>query len=930
MTRPSPSGPTALPPAAVRPLRILVVAKGYGSFDLPGRGSFVADQAASLAAAGHRVTVVAWETVVGGVPDAASRAAASLWYRSIGDRATATQGHRWGAPLPMAWLPGIAATDAAGRPDLAATAAAEAAALRHALDRLPGAPFDAIHAHSGLTAGVAAWQAAKEVGLPVLVTEHMSSLRDSLRDPAALALYRRLLEPGCRLVAVSAVLARQLEGRLGLESGAIGVIPDVVDVDAFPAAAGTRVAGQLLWIGARTVGKGTDVLLGALADLRRDQPHVRLRLIGAASSPGEEARYIQLAADLGVRDAVSLEPPVDRAGVAAAMATADVFVHPSPYETFGVVAAEAVASGLPVAATPSGGVEGTLGTDGRLGEIAAAHTPAALADAVRTVLARRSAFDPVAMHADIAARFAPDVVAAALDAALRDLGAGRAAAGSPDDSKADRLDGDGRPANALESAATGPDGSADAAAGLFDHPLVVVATRREIAARRIGMLPVELARGITAVTLAGVGADLAKLPGGPTWVEIDPERGFREARARLGGAMATGSAPRRAARLVRHPIRTLRRRSLYRHRAELRDHALGAGIRDAIIAAGRGGPVTVVPVDLADLLAVMPLLADGGAARLAPTTLRGLAQAWDAAGGPALEAPARVAGGAYDPAAYWGSLHSRHDLSAVGQSGLPPEINAWLYRSLARSLRGFLHRHRVDRPAPASAFDIGVGTGYWVRFWHALGVETVDGCDLVPDAVASVQAEVQAAGRKGTYAVADIGVEGALPGGSYGAVSCMNVLLHVTDDAAFERALAAIAGLVAPGGVLVLAEPMLSRELWERRYEPTMQSRARPVARYRDPLEAAGLVLEDVRAGTALANNPIEAGSAAAYRRYARWWRWVARELKTNPGSTRWLGPLVMALDRIALRAGAAPSTKLALFRRPADDRTSAARDPRP
>jgi len=173
-------------PSAVRPLRILVVTKAYGSFDFPGRGSFVADQAAALAAAGHRVTVVAWETVVGGVPDASTRAAAELWYRSIGEGASALPGHRWGAPLPMTWLPGIAATDAAGRPDLEATAAAEASALLRALDRLPGAAFDVIHAHSGLTAGVAAWRAAKEVGLPLLVTEHMSTIRDSLRDPGRL------------------------------------------------------------------------------------------------------------------------------------------------------------------------------------------------------------------------------------------------------------------------------------------------------------------------------------------------------------------------------------------------------------------------------------------------------------------------------------------------------------------------------------------------------------------------------------------------------------------------------------------------------------------------------------------------------------------------------------------------------------------------
>jgi SAM-dependent methyltransferase len=538
-----------------------------------------------------------------------------------------------------------------------------------------------------------------------------------------------------------------------------------------------------------------------------------------------------------------------------------------------------------------------VGTDGTLGEVAADHTPEALAQAVGRVLDRRAAFDPSAMHAVIEARYAPTVVTASIVAAYRELGAGTRDLASP----------------------FAIDATVDA--DLLDDRIVVVAMRRNVAARRVGALPPELARGMVAVTSAAQGPNDVPLPPGPRWVEIDSERGFRDARARLGGAFSEGSLPVRVGRVIRHPMRTMRRRSLYQRRAEFRERTIATGIRDAIAAAGLGAGVTLFPLDLADLVAVLPLLGERPPTRLASTTLRGLAQAWVAAGGPALAEPAPIGpGAAYDPAAYWGGLHARHDLSAVGQSGLPPEINAWLYRSLARTLRGFLHRHGIDRPPPAAAFDVGVGTGYWVRFWRSLGVPTVDGCDLIPEAVDAVRAEVEAAGLNGTYTTADIGVAGSLPARTYGAVSCMNVLLHLTDDAAFDRALTGIATLVAPGGVLVLAEPMLGDATWERPYDPSMQSRARPVTRYCAPLEAAGLLLEDIRAGTVLANNPIEAGSKAAYRRYARWWRWVSNDSKANPRSARWLGPLVMGLDHAALRTGATPSTKLVLFRRPVDE----------
>lgn len=270
---------------------------------------------------------------------------------------------------------------------------------------------------------------------------------------------------------------------------------------------------------------------------------------------------------------------------------------------------------------------------------------------------------------------------------------------------------------------------------------------------------------------------------------------------------------------------------------------------------------------------------------------------------------------AYDPRDHWSRLHARGDLSSVGQSGLPADLNAWLYRALERRVRWFVRRHRAT-DGVASAFDVGAGTGYWVRTWHDLGVPRVDGCDLVPAAVARLERDHGARGDR--FVAADIGApDPGLPAGPYGLVSVMNVLLHLTDDAAFRRALASIATLVAPGGRLLLVEPILLDAAYERSPTETQTSRARPFAAYRDPLLAAGLELVELRGAVAMANNPIEAGSRAAYDRFLRWWRWAARRAKASPGSIRWLGPLMLALDRVALASGAAPSSKIVLFRRP-------------
>lgn len=268
----------------------------------------------------------------------------------------------------------------------------------------------------------------------------------------------------------------------------------------------------------------------------------------------------------------------------------------------------------------------------------------------------------------------------------------------------------------------------------------------------------------------------------------------------------------------------------------------------------------------------------------------------------------------YDPRAYWDRLHARGDLSAVGQSSLPVGLNRLLYAALERRVRWFVRRHRlfpVER-----AFDVGAGTGYWVNAWHGLGARRVDGCDLSARAVSQLEEAFGALGDR--FVQSDIGSpEPGLPAERYGLVTVMNVLLHVTDDAAFARALGHVAALVAPGGHLLLVEPILFDPSFQQTMTAEASSRARPLAAYRDPLVAAGLELVDVRAAVALANNPIEGRSRARFAWYER--RWDRLRLRAKRGRLRrWMGPVLLAADRFALALGEAPSSKIALFRRPA------------
>jgi SAM-dependent methyltransferase len=269
----------------------------------------------------------------------------------------------------------------------------------------------------------------------------------------------------------------------------------------------------------------------------------------------------------------------------------------------------------------------------------------------------------------------------------------------------------------------------------------------------------------------------------------------------------------------------------------------------------------------------------------------------------------------YEASEYWQELHQRDDTSAVGQSGLPAAFNAWLYRILARNLSRLLRRHGVLDPSPGRMFEVGSGRGDWIGFWRQRGVGRIDGGDLVPRAVERLNERF---GSTGTFVVAEFGADTppVTPEPAYPLVTVFNVLLHITDDDRFARALGQVAGLVGPGGRLVLVEPILFDAAFAKPFDPKASSRARPLDRYEAPLLAAGLERVSVGAAMVLANNPIEAGSPAAFRRYRKLWNWVAGRVRREPRSARWLGPLLLVGDRVAMATGAAPSSKLAIYRR--------------
>ncbi len=613
--------------------RVLFATSWYPSFDSPGRAIFIADQAAALMRSGILVEVAAWEPAAlygtyreVGEGAANQQAVGAAWSDAIRTRSRSVAPRSWGArAVSIVRLPVVTPRVQGVRLDPRVVAASAAESLLAWADHPRFQSPTIVHAHVGLPDAVAALALAERLGVPLVTTEHESIAAARLALPGMREAYLRLLGEGRMLLAVSQTLRDRLAAALEVDPGRIGVVPNVVDVDPFTGCTDTvvRDAGELLWVGGRKLGKGTDVLLAAFARLRVSRPDLRLRLIGRAPSETEEQQLRALARELGVADAVNFEGQASRATVAAAMARATVFVHPSPLETFGVVAAEALAAGLPVAATPSGGVEEIVGRDGRFGEIADDLGPEALAAAVARVLDNPARFDAGPMRASVVERYGPSVVARELTDRYAELLERTATRTAP-----------------VPTQPTNPDrvGTDDWETGDRAEPLaVVVSMQRKLATARLAPVPEGLAWSLLAVTPTARGGDDPGLPNGPRWIELDPDRLYSAARAGILGHRQLPRGAHRIAWMLRHPFLSMRLRRLADRRSALRVESLRADLAAFLagIVAATGVEIIALAADDVDL--VLPLLDDR--IRLSPATLRGLVDRWDAAGRPILASP---------------------------------------------------------------------------------------------------------------------------------------------------------------------------------------------------------------------------------------------------------------------------------------------------
>jgi D-inositol-3-phosphate glycosyltransferase len=243
--------------------------------------------------------------------------------------------------------------------------------------------YDVIHSHYWLSGLVARNLQCIWKGTPIvqmfhtlgkmknLVAQTQAEQETSLRVQSE----GEIIHFADKLIAATPIEKDQLISLYGAEANKIEIIPPGVNLNRFkllPKDEARNKIGvapdhkMILFVGRIQPLKGIDTLIRSIALVRRDQPSLTEKLCISiiGGNPGGEAddeqtefqRLNALKEELGLGDLVTFLGAKDQDTLVNYYSAAEVVVMPSHYESFGMVALEAMACGTPVIASDVGGL----------------------------------------------------------------------------------------------------------------------------------------------------------------------------------------------------------------------------------------------------------------------------------------------------------------------------------------------------------------------------------------------------------------------------------------------------------------------------------------------------------------------------------------------------------------------------------------------
>jgi len=289
-----------------------------------------------------------------------------------------------------------------------------------------GISYDLVHSHYWLSGWVAR-EIARERLLPTVHMFHtLGRMKNAVarseqeKEPSVrIRVEGELMQDMDRIVAATPLDKAQMVDLYGADSRKIEIIPLGVDLDLFRPIPQEEAVGEIgvdvphqcrliLFVGRLDPLKGLETLLKAMCKLSERgavlSGKLCLAIVGGdadedgARLSSELECVDRLKRNLGIGDMVVFVGSRAQNMLPYYYSAAEVCVVPSRYESFGLVALEAMACGTPVIASRVGGLQHTV-EDGVTGFLVPAGDPDALANKLKLILLGRELREQLAANA---------------------------------------------------------------------------------------------------------------------------------------------------------------------------------------------------------------------------------------------------------------------------------------------------------------------------------------------------------------------------------------------------------------------------------------------------------------------------------------------------------------------------------------------------
>jgi glycosyltransferase involved in cell wall biosynthesis len=191
-----------------------------------------------------------------------------------------------------------------------------------------------------------------------------------------------------RVITVSHKSAEDIHRYYGVSEDVLRVVYNGIDVDYFKSNGNINKEPNSIIMVSSGSGyfKGVPNLLDALC-LLKENISLKLTIIGANDV---QNKVVQMVKARGLESIVTFTGKIEIDELVRRYCSAEFAVVPSVYEGFGFPAAEAMACKLPVIATRAGALPEVIGEDNEGGILVPPGNPAALADAIKHLLADKT------------------------------------------------------------------------------------------------------------------------------------------------------------------------------------------------------------------------------------------------------------------------------------------------------------------------------------------------------------------------------------------------------------------------------------------------------------------------------------------------------------------------------------------------------------